>query len=102
MNHPVPRCPAVPDFGAVDQRLSFLSARKQGKVALSAHASAARDLSRSDGFLNIMQSVTGEILGDLATKHFRQLFVVTLAKLAEGARSCDNDEIRNPHLRPAC
>jgi hypothetical protein len=52
-------------------------------------------LGRRDRFLDIVQAVTREILRDFAAKHFRQPFVVAFAKLSEGARGSDNDEIRN-------
>ena len=52
-------------------------------------------LGRRDRFLDIVHRMTGKVLGDLAAKNFRQLFVVALAKLAEGARSGDDDEIGN-------
>jgi hypothetical protein len=50
-------------------------------------------LGRRDRFLDIVRGMTGKVLGNLAAKNFRQLFVVALAKLAEGAGGSDNDEI---------
>ncbi len=46
-------------------------------------------------FLNIVSRMTGKVLGDLAPKNFRQLLVIALAKLAEGARGGDDNEIRD-------
>ena len=39
--------------------------------------------------------MTSEILGDFTAEHVRQLLVVALAKLAEGPRRGDDDEIGN-------
>ncbi len=50
---------------------------------------------------NVVQRVTGEILRDFTAKHVRQLLVVALAQLAEGARGGDDDEIGNLAIQHA-
>jgi hypothetical protein len=75
-------------------RVKIALAAAANHLAGAAYLIAPRS-GRSDRFLNIVHPMTGKVFGYLAAKNFRQLLVVALAKLAEGARCGDDDEIGN-------